>query len=321
VRLLEPDPPARLGWRILGDTTEGAIIVASAKAGVDLAAASARAPRIGEFPFDSGRKLMTTLHRTQAGCVSYVKGSPQELLGRCAAVSWDGADIPLTEHYRGLVIAADDQLAGEALRVLAVAPRQLDTDRPSQDAAEHDLTLLGLVAMMDPPRPEVAAAVAACRHAGIRIIMVTGDYGVTARHATCGVSTQATPADGSPRYEASVTISPKSPASTPRPPCRIRPLPDDPARGLIDNTEPSALGRSSGPARRYAVAWSGSVTWRANPDDKDGSGRACRPEPMGTRPAGVFFRPAELISGTVCYVVRLRTTLRAPVSAARPNTS
>jgi Ca2+-transporting ATPase len=179
-RLLEPDPPARLGWRILGDTTEGAIIVAAAKAGVDLAAASARAPRIGEFPFDSDRKLMTTVHRTPAGCVSYVKGSPQELLGRCRAVSWDGADIPLTEHYRGLVAAANDELAGEALRVLAVAWRQLDTDRPGQDAAEHDLTLLGLVAMMDPPRPEVAAAVAACRHAGIRIVMVTGDYGVTA---------------------------------------------------------------------------------------------------------------------------------------------
>jgi Ca2+-transporting ATPase len=120
------------------------------------------------------------VHRTPAGCVSYVKGSPQELLGRCTAVSWDGADVPLTEHYRRLVTAVDDQLAGEALRVLAVARRQLDTDRPGQDAAERDLTLLGLVAMMDPPRPEVAAAVAACRQAGIRIVMVTGDYGVTA---------------------------------------------------------------------------------------------------------------------------------------------
>jgi Ca2+-transporting ATPase len=179
-RLLEPDPPARPGWGILGDTTEGAIIVAAAKAGLDLAAASALAPRIGEFPFDSERKLMTTLHRTPAGCVSYVKGSPQELLGRCSSVSWDGADIPFTEDHRRLVTAANDQLAGEALRVLAVARRQLDTDRPAQDVAEHDLTLLGLAAMMDPPRPAVAAAVAACRDAGIRIIMVTGDYGVTA---------------------------------------------------------------------------------------------------------------------------------------------
>ena len=81
--LVEPDPAHHRDWRILGDTTEGAIIVAAAKAGVDIAAVSAAAPRIGEFPFDHERKLMTTLHRTPAGCVSYVKGSPQELLGRC----------------------------------------------------------------------------------------------------------------------------------------------------------------------------------------------------------------------------------------------
>jgi Ca2+-transporting ATPase len=179
-RLLKPDPAHHLDWRILGDTTEGAIIVAAAKAGVDPAAASAAAPRIGEFPFDSERKLMTTLHRTPAGCVSYVKGSPQELIGRCDTVCWAGTDVPLTEDYRRQVTDVNDQLAGEALRVLAVARRHLDTGHPGQDLAEHGLTLLGLVAMMDPPRPDVIDAVAACRKAGIRIAMVTGDYGVTA---------------------------------------------------------------------------------------------------------------------------------------------
>jgi calcium-translocating P-type ATPase len=179
-RLLQPDPAHHLDWRILGDTTEGAIIVAAAKAGVDTAAATTTAPRIGEFPFDHDRKLMTTLHRTPAGCVSYVKGSPQELIGRCDTVCWDGTDVPLTEDDRRQVTDAGDQLAGEALRVLAVARRHLDTDHPGQDLAEHGLTLLGLVAMMDPPRPEVIDAVAACRKAGIRIAMVTGDYGVTA---------------------------------------------------------------------------------------------------------------------------------------------
>ncbi|HUD39784.1 MAG TPA: cation-transporting P-type ATPase, partial [Streptosporangiaceae bacterium] len=179
-RLLGPDPAHRLNWRILGDTTEGAIIVAAAKAGIDAAAAKATAPRIGEFPFDSERKLMTTLHRTPTGCVSYVKGSPQELVGRCDTISWSGTDVPLTEDYRCQVTDANDQMAGEALRVLAVARRHLDTDQPDQDLAEHGLTLLGLVAMMDPPRPDVIAAVAACRKAGIRIAMVTGDYGVTA---------------------------------------------------------------------------------------------------------------------------------------------
>jgi P-type Ca2+ transporter type 2C len=175
-RLLAPDPARHLDWRILGDTTEGAIIVAAAKAGIDTAVA----PRIGEFPFDHDRKLMTTLHRTPAGCVAYVKGSPQELIGRCDNVSWAGAEVPLTDDRRRQVTDAGDQLAGEALRVLAVARRNLDTDHPGQDLAEHGLTLLGLVAMMDPPRPDVIGAVAACRQAGIRIAMVTGDYGVTA---------------------------------------------------------------------------------------------------------------------------------------------
>jgi Ca2+-transporting ATPase len=179
-RLLQPDPARHLDWRILGDTTEGAIIVAAAKAGIDIAAASTTAPRIGEFPFDHERKLMTTLHRTPTGYVSYVKGSPQELVGRCDAISWAGTDVPLTDDYRRQVSDVNDQLAGEALRVLAVARRQLDSGHPDQDLAEHGLTLLGLVAMMDPPRPDVIDAVAACRKAGIRIAMVTGDYGVTA---------------------------------------------------------------------------------------------------------------------------------------------
>jgi len=179
-RLLAPDPAHHLDWRILGDTTEGAILVAAAKAGVDITAAGTAAPRIGEFPFDHDRKLMTTLHRTPAGCVSYVKGSPQELLGRCSTVSWAGTDVPLTEDLRRQVTDAGDQLAGEALRVLAVGRRHLDTDHPDQDLAEHGLTLLGLVAMMDPPRPGVIDAVAACRKAGIKVAMVTGDYGVTA---------------------------------------------------------------------------------------------------------------------------------------------
>jgi P-type Ca2+ transporter type 2C len=134
-RLLQPDPDRQRDWRILGDTTEGAIIVAAAKAGIDITAANITAPRIGEFPFDSERKLMTTLHRTPAGCVSYVKGSPQELAGRCDTISWAGTDVPLTEDCRRQVTDAGDQLAGEALRVLAVARRHLDTDHPDQDLA------------------------------------------------------------------------------------------------------------------------------------------------------------------------------------------
>ena len=179
-RVLEPNPTSHLDWRILGDTTEGAIVVAATKAGIDVGTANRDAPRIGEFPFDSERKLMTTLHCSPAGCVSYVKGSPQELLSRCTNVSWDGTDAPLTDNHRQQITDANDQLAREALRVIAVAHRHLDTDQPDQNTAEHDLTFLGLIGMMDPPRPEVIDAAAACRRAGIRIIMDTGDYGVTA---------------------------------------------------------------------------------------------------------------------------------------------
>jgi len=180
-RLLPPDPTRRQGWRVLGDTTEGAILVAAAKGGVDLAAEQARAPRVATFPFDSDRKLMSTAH--QLGDGSYeacVKGSPQAVLERCAAVRWLGRDIPLDETLRRQVTSANDAMAADGLRVLAVARRDLATGHPSGAEAERELTLLGLVAMSDPPRPEVVDAVAACRRAGIRIYMITGDYGLTA---------------------------------------------------------------------------------------------------------------------------------------------
>ena len=180
-RLLPPDPAHRLGWRVLGDTTEGAILVAAAKGGVDLAAEEARAPRVATFPFDADRKLMSTIH--QLGNSSYeacVKGSPQAVLERCAAVRWLGQDVALDETLRRQVTSANDAMAARGLRVLAVARRDLATSHPADAEAERELTLLGLVAMSDPPRPEVVDAVAACRQAGMRIYMITGDYGLTA---------------------------------------------------------------------------------------------------------------------------------------------
>ncbi|NUP38014.1 MAG: cation-transporting P-type ATPase, partial [Streptomyces sp.] len=175
-------PPAdHDGWRVLGDTTEGAILVAAAKAGVDLAAEEAATPRVTEFPFDSTRKLMSTVHRGPHGDLrACVKGAPQELLARCSAVLWKDERQPLTEDLRAAVIGANDELAAQGLRVLAVASRPLPDGRPSQDETESDLALLGLVGMQDPPRPEVSDAVDACRHAGIRIVMVTGDHPLTA---------------------------------------------------------------------------------------------------------------------------------------------
>jgi len=177
-KLLPPDEVN--GWRILGDTTEGSIVVAAAKAGIDVETEVRKFPRVAEFPFDSDRKLMSTIHRADAGHSSYVKGSPQELLARCISVRWNGEDVPLDDGLRRQITEANDAMAGQALRVLGVATRSVASPHPAQDEAERDLSFLGLVGMLDPPRPEVSEAVAQCRNAGIRVIMVTGDYGLTA---------------------------------------------------------------------------------------------------------------------------------------------
>ncbi|MFE7896881.1 cation-translocating P-type ATPase [Streptomyces sp. NPDC057424] len=174
-------PSDRQGWRVLGDTTEGALLVAAAKAGIDRAAEEAATPRVAEYPFDSVRKLMSTVHGDTAdGYHAYVKGAPQELLARCTRIDRSGERLPLTEELRAAVIAANDELASQGLRVLAAARRPVSGPRPAQGEVESELTLLGLVGMLDPPRPEVSEAVAACRRARIRIVMVTGDHQLTA---------------------------------------------------------------------------------------------------------------------------------------------
>jgi calcium-translocating P-type ATPase len=167
------------GWRILGDTTEGALLVVAPKAGIDVAAEQAAAPRTAVFPFDPARKLMSTVHRTGGGHVCFVKGAPGELLARCTDIGWDGEHQPLTDGLRARVVDAADAMAASGLRVLGVASRPVPGPRPDQQATESGLTLLGLVGMLDPPRPEVAEAVRACHRAGIRIVMVSGDHPLT----------------------------------------------------------------------------------------------------------------------------------------------
>ncbi|PWI20282.1 cation-transporting ATPase [Streptomyces sp. Act143] len=177
-RLLPPDDGA--GWRILGDTTEGALLVAAVKAGLDPGAEQTAAPRIGEFPFDPARKLMSTVHRFPEGTVVCVKGAPQELLARCTHLAGGDTVRPLTDAARASVSAANDAMAAQGLRVLGVARRRADAVPRALEEAESALTFLGLVGMFDPPRAEVSAAVRACRRAGIRIVMVTGDHPLTA---------------------------------------------------------------------------------------------------------------------------------------------
>ncbi|MEV5875401.1 cation-transporting P-type ATPase [Streptomyces sp. NPDC052101] len=174
-------PTGRDTWRVLGDTTEGALLVAALKAGLDPTQEEARTPRVAEYPFDSARKLMSTVHRDDDGTFfAYIKGAPLELLARCNAIDRGGTGTPLTEADRTQVASAADGMAGQGLRVLAVARRRVAGARPPLGDVESELALLGLVGMYDPPRPEVRDAVDACRRAGIRIVMVTGDHPLTA---------------------------------------------------------------------------------------------------------------------------------------------
>jgi calcium-translocating P-type ATPase len=168
-------------WIALGDPTEAALLVAAAKAGIDLSAEALKSPRLFELHFDPERKRMTTVHRLNGGQVAYVKGSPAEMVGLCRYVLKAGAPIKLDDANRAAILAANDELARSGLRVLAVAMRFLAEEKnPTPLAVEKDLTFLGLAAMMDPPRPEAKDAVEKCHTAGIRVIMITGDYGLTA---------------------------------------------------------------------------------------------------------------------------------------------
>ena len=177
-RLLPPVDGAR--WRVLGDTTEGALLVAAAKAGLDMEAEETAAPRTGEHPFDSVRRLMSTVHEENGAQRIRVKGAPLEVLNRCTRLHDGAAPVELTGVRRAKAAAEADRMAAEGLRVLAVAERESSGPSGDRDQDERDLILLGLAGMMDPPREEVRTAVEACRRAGIRIVMVTGDHPLTA---------------------------------------------------------------------------------------------------------------------------------------------
>ncbi|HEX9113433.1 MAG TPA: cation-transporting P-type ATPase, partial [Nitrospirota bacterium] len=176
-------PPQKTGgrWTIIGDPTEAAMLVMAAKGGIDVAARNRALPRIGQLPFESVRKRMACINIVDGLPVAHVKGAPSETLMLCTQVLQNGTVVPLTESLREAIMSANDALAEEGLRVLAVAQRRLAfSEGFTVDNTERDLVFLGLVGMMDPPRPEVPKAMELCRRAGIRVIMITGDYGLTA---------------------------------------------------------------------------------------------------------------------------------------------
>lgn len=165
-------------WQVKGDPTEGALVVAAAKAGLKLSELDRRFPRVGEIPFTSESKRMTTLHENaEGGRIAYSKGALEVILS--ASDRWLSAEgeAPLDDAARGVIQAEAERLAGEALRVLAVAQKE-DT---SLETAEKDMCFLGLVGMIDPPRSESKSAIATCEKAGIKVIMITGDHPATAR--------------------------------------------------------------------------------------------------------------------------------------------
>jgi P-type Ca2+ transporter type 2C len=171
------------GWQVLGDPTEGALLVAAAKIGLSKADLDRDNPMLGEVPFDSERKKMTMVRRAADGPVTYVKGAPDVLLRDCTAwMTRDGQITALTEEIRQQILSTNQLFASQALRVLGVAMRPLDILPESYTASsvEHDLAFLGLVGMKDPIRPEAKAAVETCRAAGIRTVMITGDHKDTA---------------------------------------------------------------------------------------------------------------------------------------------
>ena len=176
------DAERGVGGEVIGDPTEVALWRLAAEAGLDPEALRRSAPRLMELPFDSDRKRMTTVHREGDGLhfVAYTKGAPETVLDRCETEMGSEADLP-ANRARALAIA--EAMADEGLRVLAVARRRW-TELPegrTPDEIERDLTLIGLVGLLDPPRPEAKAAVALCKTAGITPIMITGDHPATAR--------------------------------------------------------------------------------------------------------------------------------------------
>jgi Ca2+-transporting ATPase len=169
---------------IVGDPTEAALVVLAAKDGLDVDETRRVYPRIGEVPFDSEYKFMATFHELDGVVRCFVKGAPDIILARSSKVrDADGSDLEVDE-YRERVMAENDRLAGEGLRVLAVASRDIDPARFDANAAlldeVEDLTLLALVAIVDPPRKEAKDAIARCKEAGIRARMITGDHVTTA---------------------------------------------------------------------------------------------------------------------------------------------
>jgi Ca2+-transporting ATPase len=170
-------------WHIIGDPTEGSLIVAAEKAGIKHQKITKQYPRIGEIPFESERKAMSTIHKTPDGKeVAYVKGAAEVILNLSKFIYSDGQIRELTDKEKEEILKINQEMASEALRVLAVAYKELPNayKEYTPEKVENNLVFVGLVGMLDPPREEAISAVQKCKKAGIKVVMITGDNEFTA---------------------------------------------------------------------------------------------------------------------------------------------
>ena len=171
-------------YRIIGDPTEGALLTLSEKGGISWGQISGRYPRVNEIPFDSDRKMMTTFHEASTGdeVVSFTKGAPDIIIDRCSKILLSGEVVHLDEDMKKVIQNQNNLFSKDALRVLALAYKEYDSlpKEPSSDIHERDMIFVGLTGMIDPPRLGAKDAIAKCKNAGIKTIMITGDYKETA---------------------------------------------------------------------------------------------------------------------------------------------
>jgi P-type Ca2+ transporter type 2C len=180
---INPPTPENPKWTSLGDQTEASLRVLAIKGGLNETVQERLYPRIHELPFDARRKRMSTIHRCDGTETAFIKGAPKEILNLCTHIQKEGQILSLDNTTRKEILGVYDEYARSALRVLALARRELPprhSEYYTPESVEHDMVFLGLAAMMDPPRPEVARAMNILHKAGIRIVMITGDYGLTA---------------------------------------------------------------------------------------------------------------------------------------------
>lgn len=181
-KLEESDVNDEKTWRVIGDPTEGCLVVGAEKAGLCSEKLNETLPRLQEIPFDSERKRMTTFHLDKKGCIACMKGAPDIILDLSDKILKNGEIFDITDEDKRLILETNHDMASEALRVLAFAFRPLDEipKIPKPDEVEKNMVFTGLIGMIDPPRPEAKEAISICKEAGIRPVMITGDYKDTA---------------------------------------------------------------------------------------------------------------------------------------------